>query len=93
MPVVRQYQELLKKYAPTEVVNYNSFEEFFGAKVLVEALRRAGPNPTRAKVVKALESMGNYDTGGITVSYSPGNRIGSRYVEVTVIGSTGKLLK
>lgn len=93
MPVVREYQALLKKYAPKELVNYTSFEEFVGAKVLVEALRRAGPNPTRAKVVKALESMGNYDTGGITVSYSPGNRIGSRYVEVTVIGSTGKLLK
>ena len=93
MPVVREYQELLKKYAPKELVNYTSFEEFVGAKVLVEALRRAGPNPTRAKVVKALESMGSYDTGGITVNYSPSNRIGSRYVEVTVIGSTGKLLK
>ena len=93
IPVGREYQAMLKKYAPKEIVNYTSFEEFVGAKVLVEGLRRAGPNPTRAKVVKALESMGNYDTGGITVSYSPGNRIGSRYVEVTVIGSTGKLLK
>lgn len=93
MPVVREYQSLLKKYAPQEVVNYTSFEEFVGAKVLVEALRRAGPNPTRAKVVKALESMESYDTGGITVGFSPVNRIGSRYVEVTVIGSTGKLLK
>ena len=43
--------------------------------------------------MKALESMGSFDTGGITVSYSPVNRIGSRYVEVTVIGNTGKLLK
>ncbi len=93
MPVVREYQSLLKKYAPKELVNYTSFEEFVGAKVLVEALRRAGPNPTRAKVIKALETMNSYDTGGITVGYSPGNRIGSRYVEVTVIGSTGKLLK
>ena len=93
IPVVREYQAMLKKYAPKELINYTSFEEFVGAKVLVEGLRRAGPNPTRAKVVKALESMGNHDTGGITVSYSPGNRIGSRYVEVTVIGSTGKLLK
>ena len=93
MPVVREYQALLKKYAPNELVNYTSFEEFVGAKVLVEALRRAGPNPTRTKVVKALESMGSYDTGGITVSYSPSNRIGSRYVEVTVIGSSGKLMK
>lgn len=93
MPVVREYQTLLKKYAPEELVNYTSFEEFVGAKVLVEALRRAGPNPTRAKVVKALEGMNSYDTGGVTVNYSPTNRIGSRYVEVTVIGSTGKLLK
>jgi branched-chain amino acid transport system substrate-binding protein len=93
LPVVREYQALLKKYAPKESINYTSFEEFVGAKVLVEALRRAGPNPTRARVVKALESMGSFDTGGITVSYSPSNRVGSRYVEVTVIGSTGKLLK
>lgn len=93
LPVVREYQTLLGKYAPSELVNYTSFEEFLGAKVLVEALRRAGPNPTRAKVVKALESMDSYDTGGITIRYSPTNRIGSRYVEVTVIGSTGKLLK
>lgn len=93
MSVVREYQMLLKKYAPKELVNYTSFEEFVGAKVLVEALRRAGPNPTRAKVLKSLESMDKYDTGGITVNYSPSNRIGSRYVEVTVIGSTGKLLK
>lgn len=93
LPVVREYQALLKKYAPSELVNYTSFEEFVGAKVLVEALRRAGPSPTRAKVVKALESMDSYDTGGITIRYSPTNRIGSRYVEVTVIGSTGKLLK
>lgn len=93
IPVVREYQMLLKKHAPNELINYTSFEEFVGAKVLVEALRRAGPSPTRSKVVKALESMGSYDTGGITVNYSPVNRIGSRFVEVTVIGSTGKLLK
>ena len=92
-PVVREYHALLKKYAPAEVVNYTSFEEFVGAKVLVEALRRAGPNPTRARVVKALESMNSFDTGGVVVNYSPANRIGSRYVEVTVIGSSGKLLK
>lgn len=93
LPVVRQYQLLLKKYAPGEVPNYTSFEEFLGAKVLVEGLRRAGPVPTRAKVLKALESMGNFDLGGTTVNYSPTNRVGSRYVDVTVIGNTGQLLK
>ena len=93
LPVIREYQDLLKKYAPNEHINYTSFEEFLGAKVLVEALRRAGPKPTRAKVIQALESMGKYDLGGISVNFGPENRIGSRYVEVTVIGSSGKLLK
>ncbi|MFO1243909.1 MAG: ABC transporter substrate-binding protein [Ramlibacter sp.] len=93
LPVIREYQTLLAKHAPGEHVNYTSFEQFLGAKVLVEALRRAGPKPTRAKVARALETMGAYDLGGITVNYSPENRVGSRYVEVTVIGSTGKLLK
>jgi ABC-type branched-subunit amino acid transport system substrate-binding protein len=93
LPAVREYQELLKRYAPGEAVNYTSFEEFLGAKVLVEGLRRAGPNPTRGQVVAALESISSLDLGGITVGYSPRNRIGSRYVEVTVIGSSGRLLK
>jgi ABC-type branched-subunit amino acid transport system substrate-binding protein len=93
LPVVREYQQLLKKYAPGAEVNYTSFEEFLGAKVLVEALRRAGPAPTRAKVVKALESLQGFDLGGVSVGYSPTSRVGSRYVEVTVIGANGRLMK
>jgi ABC-type branched-subunit amino acid transport system substrate-binding protein len=93
LPVIREYQDLLKKHAPGQAINYTSFEEFLGAKVLVEALRRAGPNPTRAKVIKALEGLTNYDLGGVTVRFGPDDRIGSQYVEVTVIGASGKLLK
>ncbi|RYF65990.1 MAG: ABC transporter substrate-binding protein [Comamonadaceae bacterium] len=93
LPVVREFHTLMKRFAPQDQVNYTNFEQFLGAKVLVEGLRRAGPSPTRTKVVKALESMSDFDLGGVTVGYSPDNRVGSRYVEVTVIGSTGKLLK
>ena len=93
LPAVREYHALLKQYAPGAEVSYTSFEQFLGAKVLVEALRRAGPAPSRAKVVKALESLQNYDLGGITLGYSPTHRVGSRFVEVTVIGSNGRLMK
>lgn len=91
LPVVREFQQMLKKYAPDEGINYTNFEEYLGAKVLVEGLRRAGPNPTRARLMTALESLRNFDLGGITVSYGPQERIGSRYVEITVIGADGKL--
>lgn len=93
LPVVREYQNLLQKYAPGEQISYTSFELFLGAKVLVEGLRRAGSNPTRAQLLKSLENMNNFDLGGTSVRYTPDNRVGSRYVEVTVIGSSGKLLK
>jgi ABC-type branched-subunit amino acid transport system substrate-binding protein len=93
LQVIREYHALLRKYAPGEEVNYTSFEQFLGAKVLVEALRRAGPRPTRAKVVAALEGLQNWDVGGIAVGFAPDNRVGSRFVDVTVIGSSGKLLK
>ena len=93
LAVVREYRQLLKAHASGVEANYASFEEFLGAKVLVEALRRAGPQPTRARVIKALESLHEFDLGGMTVSYSPTNRIGSRMVEVTVIGASGRLVR
>ena len=63
------------------------------AKVMVEALRRAGSHVTREKLVAALESMGEFDLGGLTVRYGPGNHIGSQYSELTIVGRDGKLFR
>lgn len=94
LPVIKEYRELFKKYAPADAaISYTSFEEFIGAKVLVEGLRRAGPAPTPQKVLRALESLGTHDVGGFLVNFSPDNRIGSKFVEVTVIGRDGTLLR
>ncbi|HYD63734.1 MAG TPA: ABC transporter substrate-binding protein [Noviherbaspirillum sp.] len=91
--IVKEYQQAMKKYAAGTELSYTSFEEFVGAKVLVEGLRRAGPNPSREKVIRGLESLNAYDVGGFTVNFSPTNRVGSRFVEITVIGKDGRLLR
>lgn len=94
IPAVKEYQQLMKKYAPPgSDLSYTSFEEFIGAKVLVEGLRRAGPNPSREKVLRALETLNPYDAGGFPLRFSPTNRVGSRFVEITVIGKDGRLLR
>ena len=93
VPVAREFQALMKQYQPDKVVSYASMESFIGAKILVEAIQRAGADPTRQKIINQLDRMNNYDTGGFKVSFSPDNHVGSKFVEVTVIGRDGKLLR
>lgn len=81
----------MAKYVPGKELSYTSLEEFIGAKVLVEGLRKAGANPTRKKVINALATLRKYDVGGFTVSFAPDNRIGSRFVEVTIIGKKRRI--
>jgi len=65
-------------------------EGYAGARVLVEALRRAGPNPTRAKVQTALEGLQKFDLGGLDISYGPDDHTGMEYSDLSIIGSDGK---
>ena len=65
-------------------------EGFAGAKVLIEALRKAGPKFTREKVQSALESMRKLDIGGLDISYSPDDHTGLDFADLSIIGSDGK---
>jgi ABC-type branched-subunit amino acid transport system substrate-binding protein len=94
LPVVREYQALLARRSAAEASpSYFGLESYIGAKVLVEGLRRAGPNPTPERVLHALESIDSYDAGGYVVRYAKANRIGSKFVDITIIGRNGRLLK
>ncbi|HZY19528.1 MAG TPA: ABC transporter substrate-binding protein [Ramlibacter sp.] len=89
-PFVREAQELAKA-AGLEGVTPAMLEGFAAAKVLVEGLRRAGKNPTRASLHTALESIRNLDLGGgLDVSFSPTDHTGLNYVELSIIGDDGK---
>lgn len=94
VPVVREYQAAMKKYAPAGTeLSYTSLEEFIAAKVLVEGIRRAGAKPTPEKVLASLSSMSSYNAGGLQLSYSKTNRVGGKFVELTVINRYGRLIQ
>ena len=93
LPLVTEYQRLMKQYAPQEPLSFSTLEGFVAGKITVEALQRAGPKPTRATVLKALNNMGELDLGGVYVNYSPKARNGWGLVDLTVIGPGGKLLR
>ena len=86
LPIVQEYQLAIEKQLGKKEYSFSSLESYIGAKVLVEALRRAGPKPTREGLMRALDGMKEYDAGGYVVSFSPTNHNGSSFVELTVIG-------
>ena len=89
VPMVRDYQKLVGAKAG---YSYYGIEAYAMARVMVDALKRMGKDPSREKLMAALEST-SLDMGGLKVAYSTTNRQGSRFVELTVIGPGGKVLK
>lgn len=52
--------------------SFPGLEGFINARVIVEALRRAGPNPTRLAFRRSLESLRGLDLGiGAALTFSP----------------------
>jgi branched-chain amino acid transport system substrate-binding protein len=91
-PVIKEYRKLYLQNGKKEW-DYVSLEGFIAAKVFVEGLTRAGTNLTRDGLIKALESMNAYDTGGFIVRFSPARHNGSEFVDLTMISKTGKFLR
>ena len=87
-PMVKEAQELAK--AKGGEVSPAMLEGYAAAKVLVEALRRAGPKPSREKIHAALDGMRKYDLGGLEVSFSPDDHTGLDFADLSIIGTDGR---
>lgn len=61
-PMVKEAQDLAKAKGLGEV-SPAMLEGFAGAKVLAEGWRRAGPKPSREKILSALEGIRKLDFG------------------------------
>ena len=92
IPVVREFQTLMKEAGRTDYT-YLQMTGFISAKAMVEILRRASPDITRAKLITAAQSLTNYDLGGYVVNFGPGRHNGSKFVELTIIGRKGEFLR
>jgi ABC-type branched-subunit amino acid transport system substrate-binding protein len=89
LPIVRECGEAIRKAGIPEL-NYTNLESCIAAKVLVEAMRRAGREVTRETLYKGFNALGQYDTGGYVVHFGPNERHGSSFVELAVISKGGQ---
>lgn len=87
-PLVREAQGLAK--ARSIELTPQNLEGFAAAKVLVEGLRKAGKNPSRASLLRALDSLNKFDLGGLELSFNPQDHTGLDYADVSIIGPDGK---
>jgi branched-chain amino acid transport system substrate-binding protein len=84
LPGVVEYRTLMDRHSPAlpeplrdanyapQRYSFISFEGLINAKVVVEALRRAGGMPTRATFKQALESLRAFDLGiGAPLTFGP----------------------
>ncbi|MCJ7618272.1 MAG: ABC transporter substrate-binding protein [Desulfobacterales bacterium] len=86
LPATDQYCRLLTKYYPQDKPNFVSFEGFINAKILIEALRRAGRDISRESFIRALESIREHYVGiGASINFGPLDHQGMDDVYLTQV--------
>lgn len=87
---VQKYREIHLKHFPDDEPNYVALEGFINAMVLMEALRLAGPELTRQKLINAIEDMSNRDFGlGKEITYGDYDHKGMSGVYYSRLGKDG----
>jgi ABC-type branched-subunit amino acid transport system substrate-binding protein len=88
---VIEYKNALAKYFPGENPDYISLEGFISANVLIDGLRRCGPQIDTERLVDILENTRNLDVGlGTPLSFSRGEHQASHKIWGTALDQTGK---
>ena len=86
----RDYQKLMTDAKLP--LSIDSMEGYMSARLLVEGLKAAGSKPTRQSFVASLEAMNRKDVDGLLMSFSAKDRSLIRLVDITMLGSAGKLI-
>ena len=89
--IVRQYREALTEQGGE--AHYVSLEGYIAARLLVDALRRTGKNPTRSGLLSTLGETRQLDLGDFVIDYSNGRHIGSTHVDLSMIRSNGQFMQ
>ncbi len=90
-PIAREYLQAVQRAGGDAKPNYSSMEGYLAAKVLVEGMRKAGGGLSRESLIQSLESIQNADFGGFKVNFGPGDRVASKFVEISMLNGDGKV--
>ncbi|MFY9090081.1 ABC transporter substrate-binding protein [Arcobacter aquimarinus] len=80
LPVVIEYQELMKKYYPNNELGFLSFEAFLSSKILVNAISRIKGEITRSKFLYMLKTTPTNLLEGIPLAYNQTQLLNKTYL-------------
>lgn len=89
IPVVGKYHAALKAVAADAQPGFVSLEGYMVGRAIAAALDKVDGEPTRAKMIEAVQKAGMIDLGGVKLTYSPTSNRGSETVFLTVIQADG----
>jgi branched-chain amino acid transport system substrate-binding protein len=93
IPIVKEYQTVMMEETGKSDYSFLTLESYLYARILVDGLKRAGRDLTREKLIAALETMHDVNFGGFRVDFSRTEHAASKFVELTVIGKDGQILR
>jgi ABC-type branched-subunit amino acid transport system substrate-binding protein len=91
VPIVRECNEAWTHSGQKEAMSVTALESCIAAKVLVEGMKRAGRDLTRASLHRSLSALGRYDAGGYVVDFKPNFRHGGSYVGMALLRPNGEV--
>lgn len=90
--LVRDYQKAMRAIGHQDF-SARSLEGYVNARVLMEGLERAGRELSRGRLRTALAGIRSSDLGGLSIDYASGAPyVGSRFLDLGVMGANGKLV-
>jgi ABC-type branched-subunit amino acid transport system substrate-binding protein len=88
--LVLDYKGAIAKYFPGEPPDYTSLEGFISANVLIQGLKRVGPQLDTEKLVDTLENMRNVDVGlGALLNFGRADHQASHKIWGATLDETG----
>lgn len=89
--LVLEYRSTLAKYFPGEPSDYVSLEGYIAGKLMIEALKRNGPQLDTERLVATLEGVRNLDIGlGTPISFGQSEHQGVHKVWGTQLDENGR---
>ena len=91
LPIVENFHQALQDLEQSQTPSFGAFEGYIASRILILALKNMEGEPSREKIIDALESLGKFTLGTLPLHLSKEEHQASHQVWPTII-KNGKVV-